>query len=172
MPARPTEDIINEVVRSWVPYFAEQLERSASEINQNTGAGLDSFKADFRAATATAPVEIYVRFLDYLRFADMRRLNWNNMPPQGAIEDWIKSKGVENFKSGFSRARSIPKTDKKLIEAIAWGIRVKIKQRNRLKRKRTPWYNKKKWKHIWTMYGQMLDRLGKNYLEGMKQDFK
>lgn len=146
---------LNRVLVEWSQNFLRKRISDAKLIGKASGQGGRSFNYSIiKSATSDLVVALF-QFEAYLRFADMRKLNWEKEPPLESIIEWVRKKGIENFVDGFSKKNRVPSSDVQLLNKISWGI--KIKKKKTSKRKRIRWYNKQKEKDISQLYSDLLD---------------
>lgn len=162
-------DVINQELADWAISFINNRREAASVIPQASGKGARSFEHEVIKAAASEVARVLFAFEAHMRLADMRKLNWKQQPPTQDIIDWIKQRGVGKFLAGFERKYSLPKSNTRLLNQIAWGIVKKKAKTN--KRKRHKWYNKSKERDISRLYSRLLYALSENQLQNIKKQF-
>lgn len=159
--------IINDVLADWLPEFVRIRKAQAkAKLGTASGAGQNSFDHSMIKATGSQIARALLLFITYLRFADLKNKHWDAMPPIDKMEQYVRDRGVEKFRRKFTaKYKSIPSDTDKLINKIAWGIAIKIKQRGHLKKKRVPWYRKSANKGMGVLYGRLSEALSKETLD-------
>lgn len=132
------QEFINQVLTD----FARQL--IASRIRQVRGQKaiaskelLRSYEYEIRKATVQQTGMALIAFEQHGRFLDMKRANRKNRQiPIDELKKWIKEIGIESFKRVPTTDSKQPLTGQRLLNALAWGIALKIKKRGRYKKRK------------------------------------
>ncbi|MGV3560768.1 hypothetical protein [Larkinella arboricola] len=127
-------DALEELGRELAIIVAEFERQAMSEYRMAvqreglvwTGELEDSFRSTIRGEAQRFVYECEIRFLEYGRYRDMKRLNvGDNMAPLEALIYWVEKKGAGEFlKDVWARRYGKIKSDSRLIRDIAWGIRI------------------------------------------------
>lgn len=162
--------VINETLTEWAERFIMLRQASAeARLGSASGRGRRSFDHHVRPATESQLARAVFLFNTYLRYADLKSKKWDtSAPPIEEIEAWIRDKGLGIFVRRYrAKYKSVPATNEKLVNKIAWGIAKKILQRGRLKKRRVPWYQSSANKGLGVLQGQLADNLSEESLNGL-----
>lgn len=128
---------------------------------------LQSYAYEIRKATINQTALAMIAFEDQGRFLDMRRINRKReYIPVEEIKKWIREVGLGSFKN-LPKGASGPLTGKRLLNALAWGIVTKIKQRGRFKKARRPLQ-----KGTEALILELIDELREGYLDRTVDEIK
>lgn len=116
-------DIIAEFQRQALSEYRMAVQREGLVL---TAALEDSFRSTIRTEAQRFVYECEIRFLEYGRYRDMKRLNiGDNMAPLEALLYWVEKRGPAEFlKDVWARRYGSIKSDSRLIRDIAWGVRI------------------------------------------------
>ncbi|GAB3911540.1 hypothetical protein GCM10028803_53240 [Larkinella knui] len=133
-------DIIAEFQRQAMSEYRIAVEREGLVM---TGELEDSFRSTIRTEAQRFVYECEIRFLDYGRYRDMKRLNvGSNMAPLEALMYWVEKKGTSEFlKDIWARRYGSIKSDSRLIRDIAWGVRIARQRKIEHLRTGRGWYS-------------------------------
>jgi hypothetical protein len=168
MDLKDTVDkILDQELKRFAKEFIDQRLKDVSKIKDATGSGKKEFDyAQVKANSGFAAV--LIEFNDYMRYHDMRQgVAHNGLPNIDAIKGWIEQKGLGQFKLKNPNTRQ---SRQSLINSLAWGIALTMKNRGKWNTKRTRWYSKPREKNIQSLYGRLLYFLSEEYLQQTKSD--
>lgn len=153
------EKIINDILHDWSREFIDRRQAGVRKENLLSSQELlQSFRAAVAMASPGQNARVQLLFATHGRYLDMKKIQFGKKPDQASIEDYVRKKGVENFRQKHRRVRDyIPKDEDKLIADIAFGIGIGILRKNRFRRRR--WYNKPAYQGINILYRRLLDGL-------------
>lgn len=167
-------EVINKELQKWAVQFVIKRRNDAQALSKATGEGANSFKSPtVKQAGGNETAMAIFEFADYLRYFDMRRVQWGKVANIDALKDWIEKKGVNQFIPKFQQKYGyIPKSNQTLINKLAWGIGISFKTNGKWSSKRKRWYNKGKEVSINVLYGRLLDQLAKESLDNLKKSMQ
>lgn len=158
------QDITNRVLVPWARDFvAHRIKDARAADLKATGTFLSSFNYQVIKATAGTVASALVEFDSAGRYADMRKLSRNKQQPIEEIEEWVRARGVQQFRAKFARKYRLPATESRLMTQIAWAI-VKTKKR----RKRKKWYSKNREEDFDILYNRLMEGLQDGTLKAIK----
>lgn len=162
--------VINEVLTKWaVRWIDIRRSTAAKKLKKASGKAQASFDHSIIKANGAQLAQTLFKFNSYLRYFDMKRINWDRPPPIEEIKEWIEEVGVDKFAGKFRRKYGYLPTRTALINKIAWGISIS-KYRKLKKRRRKKWYSKSAYMGINALYAQLRTSLSKEALDTLKRE--
>jgi len=138
------------------------LQRLAAEIKKKdlvlSGETLKSLQADVLAQTLPAVNTLHLIFQESGRIKDMKNVNYKNQPPVDVIAEYVKRIGLKQFDyvPGYDRG-TMPISQQKAINRIAWGIAIAKQKNNTHKPKK--WFSKP----LYSMIDPFIDQVVTHY---------
>jgi hypothetical protein len=160
------DDFVAHTLREWWPEVKDRLQRAI--VNKNlilTDGLLNSLEGEVFEATGDVVAGLKASFKEHGRHLDMKASNYKKRPPVEVMEEFVRKKGLQSFKSipGVRDGQKLPTEDEQ-IRRLAWAI-----SSSRLKAGIVP--SNKKWysRNFNSMVYVLIDRLTNNYAEYASQ---
>lgn len=158
------QEVTNAILLPWARSFVRhRIEDARAADLKASGELLRSFNYRIFKATAGSVASALFEFDTAGRYVDLKRVNRNRQRPVEQIEEWIRARGVQQFRARFARKYRLPATDSRLITQLAWAM-VKSKKR----RKRKAWYTNNREADIDMLYNKLLEGIQEGTLKGIK----
>jgi hypothetical protein len=162
------EDIIAEILSDWAPKYMATIKGDAKKIPTSSGEGIASFK--YAIVKDPKIQSVLIAFNTYLRFYDMRKVQYDRVPNIDALKDFVSKKGTARFAPRFkAKYGYIPKDNTTFINKLAWGIGISMYKRGRWLAKRKKFYNKNTGTSINQLYRQLTDALSEYTAKNLTQ---
>jgi len=165
------EELLQTILTEWaINFVAEQKKNVANSRIKDKEELIRSFNSSLAKVTADAVGVVFISFRSSGRYQDMRRLKHTkgSLGAEGLqdIKKWIQDIGISSFTSRYKRRRGkkAAKSTNRMLNDIAWGIMKGQKK----KRRRKPWYNKKRERQ----FDFLIRNLSAGYAEYSLKDLK
>jgi len=129
--------ILNEELTYWRTYAITRLTESLLRAGVVlSGQTLRNIRAEVLSASQGGAAGLLLYLQESGRIQEMKNISYRKLPPQSAIEDFVRKIGVSNFKyvPGY-KPGTVP-TENIAIRRIAWGIRHAKRRENTTKPKK------------------------------------
>lgn len=157
-------DTLEKIAKAWqLPVVQLLVNNARKKKLVSSQRLLNSFDSSVQKEISSHLVTIGFAFEEYGRYHDMKRLRWSALPPIEDFIEWVKEKGINNFRDPNPRPG---KTTERRLNEIAWGIaKNKIKTQ---KHKRRPWFQNSFYKQLNALQEELLLGVGDRTIEQIK----
>lgn len=163
-------NVINKVVKEWYQEYYITLVNEARKLPRNTGESAESIDKEIHLASANEVAKVIYQLNYNLRYFDMRNLSWGRVANVDALKRFVEKKGPEKFLPVFKAKHGFtPRSQKDLINRLAWGIAISFHKRGKWTAKRKKWYNRKKMGSLNVLIRNLIDALSKESLDQLKK---